>query len=241
MEASFAMHQILATCAMLVCLAEPDGTGKSAKDTEAQIRAQLKPLGKLVGTWKGTATPLDRESKRKRAFWKETSSWRWAITKDRVGLVWTVADGKRIKEGFLTFDPAAKQFVMKLQTADGKSLHLRGVLQDGTLDLTAADSKGGAPRLSLSIVGDNRFLYSIHDRTAAGGYIEMLKTGNTREGVQFAGKSAGPECIVTGGAGTITVSYQGKTYYVCCSGCKEAFDAEPEKYITEAKAKRKNK
>jgi len=25
--------------------------------------------------------------------------------------------------------------------------------------------------------------------------------------------------------------YQGNTYYFCCSGCKETFDKEPEKYI----------
>ena len=36
--------------------------------------------------------------------------------------------------------------------------------------------------------------------------------------------STAPECIVTGGKGTIPVGFGGKTYYVCCSGCKELFD-----------------
>lgn len=27
--------------------------------------------------------------------------------------------------------------------------------------------------------------------------------------------------------------YRGKTYYFCCSGCKESFDKEPEKYVRE--------
>ncbi len=26
--------------------------------------------------------------------------------------------------------------------------------------------------------------------------------------------------------------YGGKTYYFCCSGCKRAFEREPEKYTT---------
>ncbi len=26
--------------------------------------------------------------------------------------------------------------------------------------------------------------------------------------------------------------YQGKTYYFCASGCKKAFDKEPQKYIS---------
>jgi YHS domain-containing protein len=36
---------------------------------------------------------------------------------------------------------------------------------------------------------------------------------------------------VTGGLGTIAVSYKGQTYYVCCGGCKDAFEADPEKYV----------
>lgn len=28
-------------------------------------------------------------------------------------------------------------------------------------------------------------------------------------------------------------TYKGKTYYFCASGCKKAFDANPEKYLKE--------
>lgn len=27
--------------------------------------------------------------------------------------------------------------------------------------------------------------------------------------------------------------YQGTTYYFCCSGCKQSFDAEPGKYLAQ--------
>jgi YHS domain-containing protein len=37
------------------------------------------------------------------------------------------------------------------------------------------------------------------------------------------------------------VSYNGKDYYVCCSGCRDAFKENPEKYIKEAEAKAKAK
>jgi YHS domain-containing protein len=33
------------------------------------------------------------------------------------------------------------------------------------------------------------------------------------------------------------VSYMGKSYFVCCSGCKEEFDANPKKYVDAAKKK----
>ena len=38
-------------------------------------------------------------------------------------------------------------------------------------------------------------------------------------------------CPVTGGLGTMAVSHAGKTYYVCCTGCREAFDKDPERYV----------
>ena len=49
-----------------------------------------------------------------------------------------------------------------------------------------------------------------------------------------AGTSRGPECIVTGGEGTMTVMHAGKTYYVCCTGCRDAFLADPEGILKEA-------
>ncbi|MGL4465489.1 MAG: YHS domain-containing protein, partial [Planctomycetia bacterium] len=30
----------------------------------------------------------------------------------------------------------------------------------------------------------------------------------------------------------------GKTYHVCCTGCRDAFNDDPEKFISEANAKR---
>ncbi|MBU6293541.1 MAG: YHS domain-containing protein, partial [Planctomycetes bacterium] len=38
--------------------------------------------------------------------------------------------------------------------------------------------------------------------------------------------------------GTSTVSYKGETFYVCCSGCRDAFNENPEKYVKEFKAKK---
>ena len=35
------------------------------------------------------------------------------------------------------------------------------------------------------------------------------------------------------------ISYKGETFYVCCSGCRDAFNENPEKYIKEFKAKKK--
>jgi YHS domain-containing protein len=58
-----------------------------------------------------------------------------------------------------------------------------------------------------------------------------------------AGESLGPTevkniCVVSGGLGKIQVSYKGETFWVCCSGCADAFKDNPEKYIAEFKAKK---
>jgi YHS domain-containing protein len=37
------------------------------------------------------------------------------------------------------------------------------------------------------------------------------------------------------------VTHKGKTYYVCCSGCRDAFRDEPEKYIREYEESLKKK
>ena len=37
--------------------------------------------------------------------------------------------------------------------------------------------------------------------------------------------------------GRFPISYKGQTYYVCCSGCKQAFNENPEKILAEYRAR----
>ena len=68
----------------------------------------------------------------------------------------------------------------------------------------------------------------------------LFEVAGTRDGQSFAAaKEKKAVCVVSGGLGTSAVSYKGETFYVCCSGCAEAFKENPEKYIAEFKAKKK--
>jgi YHS domain-containing protein len=67
----------------------------------------------------------------------------------------------------------------------------------------------------------------------------ICKLSGGKEGESFAGGKKKNECVVTGGAATIPVSYMGKTYFVCCSGCKEAFEENPKKIIEEYEKNKK--
>jgi hypothetical protein len=72
-------------------------------------------------------------------------------------------------------------------------------------------------------------------------YRQAYRVGCTRLGVQFASGDGRPECIVSGGLGTIPVMYMGQTYYVCCSGCRTEFNADPAKYVREYNEKKAKK
>ena len=43
---------------------------------------------------------------------------------------------------------------------------------------------------------------------------------------------------MTGGLGTIAVSVGGATYYVGCTGCRDAFNENPAKMLAEYKARK---
>jgi YHS domain-containing protein len=58
-------------------------------------------------------------------------------------------------------------------------------------------------------------------------------------GESLAASGKKNECIVTGGTGTIAVTFMGETFYVCCSGCRDAFNEEPAKYVAAFKEKKK--
>jgi hypothetical protein len=65
-------------------------------------------------------------------------------------------------------------------------------------------------------------------QTGQGAYSRLAEIGSTRKGSSFARNAAGGrECLVTGGLGTIAVTHEGKTYYVCCTGCRDLFLEDP--------------
>ena len=116
--------------------------------------------------------------------------------------------------------------------------------KDKVLTLTRTGGPAGEEqRLVFSLLHHNRHLYRFDTRPAGTtvAFAKKYQVGATKEGVAFADVPKGPECIVSGGVGTMKVSYKGKDYYVCCSGCRDEFKDNPEKYIKEAEARAKEK
>jgi YHS domain-containing protein len=98
-------------------------------------------------------------------------------------------------------------------------------------------------RITLRQLNDKRMLVLYEKRRADQSfYARVGEVGYTREGTRLASSdSSGPECVVTGGEGTIKVMHEGKTYYVCCTGCRDAFNDDPVGILADYRAKLEKK
>lgn len=216
------------------------------QDTKATGKEALKSFQELIGSWNGTGTPeTGTAAEKTKGFWKEKIDWSWKFKGDDAWLAVTFDKSKHFKTGELRYDAKEKVYRLNLTTSKGTKTEYVGVLINQGRKLIAEDKdekREQDSRLTLSLVGEVRFQYGLEtkpkDRKL---YQRMFQVGATREGESFAGqaKSSQPECVVSGGLGTTKVTHNGETYYVCCSGCLDAFKDNPEKYIAEFKAKKK--
>ncbi len=96
-------------------------------------------------------------------------------------------------------------------------------------------------RITLRQVADGKRLLVLYERRIekTDQFVRLAEVGYTREGSDFAkAGSGGPECVVTGGLGTIAVQYRGQTYYVCCSGCQGLFNEDPAGVLADYRARK---
>jgi hypothetical protein len=202
----------------------------------------LQVFNDLIGTWRGTGQPEGTKAEKQRGFWTETLTWEWQFKGDDAWLTVAFDKGKYFTQGELHYLPAKGQYELKVQTPAKETLTFAGPFGDGRLTLDRTDEKGETQRLVVTLLHHNRFLYRYEVKPPERPqFVKVYQVGATKEGVPFADGEAGPECIVSGGLGTIKVTYKGETYYVCCSGCRRAFQDEPEKYIKEYQEKKAKK
>jgi hypothetical protein len=202
-------------------------------------REALQPFGDLIGTWKGTGQPKGKNDKN--TFWSEKLDWQWQFKKDDAWLKVAFEKGKSFTEGELHYRADKDQYEFIAQTPDKKKQTWHGTLKGKVLTLEREDADARQKqRLILTMLHANRFLYSFDVKAEnKATYTRLYQVGATKEGIPFAGGDGKPECVVSGGVGTIAVRYMGQTYYVCCSGCRDEFNDNPKKYVDEYNAKKK--
>ena len=208
----------------------------------------LQPFNVLIGSWRGAGAPEGTQAERVAGAWSETAEWGWQFKDKDAWLAVNFDKGKHFTKGELRFTPEKDQprFTLTLTAPDKSTATFVGKLtdKDKVLTLTRTDGPAGEEqRVVFNLLHHNRHLYRFETRPAGTtvAFEKKWQVGATKEGVPFADVPKGPECIVSGGLGTMKVTYKGKEYYVCCSGCREEFKDNPEKYIKEFEEKAKKK
>jgi hypothetical protein len=203
----------------------------------------LQAFNDLIGSWRGTGEPNGTREEKQRNFWQEKIAWEWQFKGDDVFLRAVIDKGKYFTAAELRYLPDKDRYQLTARTPARETLVFEGTRDKNRLTLERQDEKKNeTQRLIVTVLHFNRYLYRYEVKPAAGARFALVyQVGATKEGVDFAGGDDAPECVVSGGLGTMPVVYKGKTYYVCCSGCREAFKDEPEKYIKEFEARKKAK
>ena len=198
-------------------------------DKQKSPREALQPFNDLIGSWRGTGTPSGSAQDKEIGFWTETMKWEWQFKGNDAWIKIDITTGKHFLGGTLRYIPAKDHFELVMVDLKKESRTYTGTLKGRVLTLQAAD---GADRLVFNLLHSDRFLYRQEAAKGDGNlYLAKYQVGATKEGVQFAAGDGKPECIVSGGLGTIAVKYKETTYYVCCTGCRDEFLENPEKYI----------
>jgi hypothetical protein len=225
---------LVAVCVLFAgaIAAEP----KPAIDPAA--KAQLEKVQQLVGQWRGVGQPRRGSVADS---WVEQADWAWTF-EPSLALVSKHADGKYFSA--LKLVPAEKAGhydVIAAPAAGGNEARYTGTLDDaGKLLAIADEPRAGLPdRISFRFVADgDRLLVLLERKTTGDQFARLAEIGYTRQGSGFGQGKTGPECVVTGGLGTIAVMHKGEKYSVCCTGCLEYFNDNPNEVIAEYQARK---
>ncbi len=213
---------------------ESDAAPKATAPAAAR-GGELTRFNPLIGSWRGVGQP-QRGSRR--GAWTETVAGNWNFADEQPAIVLTSTDGKQFESLRLSVHP--DQPVLQLKQILGDETRIfTGPLPEswpGQIQLiTEADDDGSVYRCSIEQLSDIRLVVLLEQRsTPTGSFRRVAGIGYTREGRKLAEAGGGQrKCVVTGGLGTIAVMHEGKTWYVCCEGCRQVFEASPGEIIDE--------
>jgi len=208
---------------------EPDG----AASQPAAAKAALADFNSLIGGWRGVGQPKRNSN---RDAWREEAEWLWDFADSRVAIVYKVSEGRLLQSAEITWAGEGQSYLMNAVLPDGTERKYAGELDDNRLVMeTDADDDGNVHRITITRLNRKRTIVLFERRaTGRSTYSRVAGVGYTRKGTSLAVAGGGArECVVTGGTGTMPVEHNGKTYYVCCTGCLQAFQDDPEGILAE--------
>ncbi len=237
-----------------------DGLGKqlSAEQRISVIMAKLKPLQVMLGSWRGTTR---REYDGFKAV--DGHEWIWDL-RSRPGqpsLASASDKSPYLKQASLTWIPEASVFELTATDLNGAQRMFTGDYTDPVHEIVGSDDKlhrvfrleltqteqsaeqAGGERWQVSFAQqeNNRYLLEVDKRRGTASFRRFDTVSTQREGTSFALSDSSygeKECIISQGLGTISVSWNGRSFWVCCSGCKAAFEEDPETWIARAEKRK---
>lgn len=214
----------------------------------------LKPLQVMLGKWRGT-TRKDFDGFKA----VDTHEWIWDLqtNADKPALVVASDKSPYLRTARLTWDVSRKRFELTATDVDGIERAFEGTYAEPVREIVGPDDKlhrvfkllltqtdesraaVGGEHWQVAFVQqeNNRYLLEVDRRRGKAAFRRYDTVSTQREGTSFALSDSDygeKTCIISQGLGTISVSYKGKSYWVCCTGCKAAFEEDPETWIARA-------
>lgn len=211
---------------------DPESDEKPQEPVRHTAQTALKPLTAFVGEWRGVGQ-VKRGSAR--GAWSEKVNARWQFNDESRSVLLESKGGKQFSQIEFGFDEATQKLTLTQRQGDTVRKYSANVPTDddkSLVFLTAANDSGMTFRCTLQSLSDIRKTILFEKQaTPTGSFRRIAGIGYTRSGSKLASSGGGKKCIVTGGTANIAVTYNGKTYYVCCTGCLEAFRDDPDGII----------
>jgi hypothetical protein len=208
-----------------------------------EIAPALQPFEALIGQWKGTAIPTANRLKG----WRETHDWAWRFKSGKpVGVSLALTGNKTLRQGLITAGTKPGTYVLEAESASGSAIRYDGSIDESgrgfVFENRRADKDAEAERLVVRVLA-NGLRYTLWQEQKASTdtvWNRSVDVNVGRAGENFA--TGGdteklPKCIVTGGAAALAVSLNGRSFPVCCTGCRDEVLADPEKYLAKITAR----
>jgi YHS domain-containing protein len=230
----------LLTIGLMIGLMGMATGARAGKGDKEEVMEGLRELSEFIGGWKGSGSTKLKPGPRD-PFWAEKIDWSWRFKGDDVWLSLATDGGKFLKTGELRYLPGKKKYELTVHTPEGKDLKYEGTYKDEKLVLSRTDSETKeVEQVKMNTAAEGiRFIYQVEKKTSGGTiWKPEFAVSTTKIGESLAKTEKGHVCVVSGGKGTTAVSFGGETFYVCCSGCADAFKENPKKYVDEFKAKK---
>lgn len=206
--------------------------------------AGLTPLSFLVGDWKGVAQPRRGSNV---GAWSEKAHAAWHFEDKIPCLLLNLEPGKKSTQFFFAISSESSRPIIEFHQQDQPTIALEMTEPANLTSSESASQQSNTPqdhwvfeniavpnkprhRITIRTINEIRMTMLFEESpNPEAAFRRQYEIGMTREGERLANGNTGErQCVVTGGLGTISVMHNGKTYYVCCEGCKQAFESDPE-------------